>query len=206
MIKAILFDADGMLINTESFSVQYSRDFKVSQEKILPFFQNEFQLCLIGEADLKKVIKPYLALWQWNKSVDDFLQYWFKSEHRIDDRIVNVIHELRQKDIRCYLATNQEKYRTQYMRDEMGFAHVFDGIFSSAEAGSKKPSTEFFDYVFEMLPGLNKKDIVFWDDKEENVIAARDYGFQAEQYTSFEDFRGKIAELTDFSTNFYIVR
>jgi len=36
---------------------------------------------------------------------------------------------------RSYLATNQEKYRTAYLLDQMGFGRQFDGIFSSAYVG-----------------------------------------------------------------------
>jgi len=38
-------------------------------------FKNEFQPCLVGEADLKEQINPYLEKWGWKKSVDDFLEH-----------------------------------------------------------------------------------------------------------------------------------
>jgi beta-phosphoglucomutase-like phosphatase (HAD superfamily) len=38
MIKVVLFDADGVLINTELFSVHLARDYGISMETTLPFF------------------------------------------------------------------------------------------------------------------------------------------------------------------------
>lgn len=195
MIKAIIFDTDGMIITTDPFSVQYSREFGISYEKILPFFKTEFQLCLVGKADLREILKPHLKEWGWSKSVDELLEYWFKSESHIDQCLVEIIKELRQRGIECYLATNQEKYRTQYMREKMGFNTIFNRIFSSAQVGFKKPTVEFFDYVVKQLPEINKEEILFWDDKEENVTAARNYGLEARQYVNFENFKAEIERL-----------
>jgi putative hydrolase of the HAD superfamily len=63
---------------------------------------------LIGKADLKEVVRPFLKEWGWEKSVEDFLDYWFKSEHKIDEELVDYIQELRKKGVNCYLVTNQK--------------------------------------------------------------------------------------------------
>ncbi|MFH2021790.1 MAG: hypothetical protein ABIJ33_00705, partial [Patescibacteria group bacterium] len=68
MTKAIIFDTDGMVVITNMFSVKFCEEYQVSYEVVLPFFKNEFQPCLIGEADLKEQIKPYLEKWGWKKS------------------------------------------------------------------------------------------------------------------------------------------
>ena len=53
-IKAVIFDTDGMIIRSEKyFSQRFSDEFNIPMEKILPFFKNEFQLCLVGKADIK---------------------------------------------------------------------------------------------------------------------------------------------------------
>jgi len=188
MIKTILFDADGMLIITEMFSVQYCKEFDVPYEEILPFFENELGPCLIGQADLKEKVSPYLEKWKWNKSVEEFLEYWFESENHVDYRIIETIKELQEKGIRCCLVTNQEKYRTRFMREKMGFSKIFDKVFTSAEIGFKKPNLDFFKHIMEELGDL-KEEVVFWDDKEKNVRAAEEFGFKAFVYKDFEGFK-----------------
>ncbi len=187
MIKAILFDADGMLIKTDMWSVTFSKEFNVPYKKVLPFFQNEFQDCLVGKADLKKEIRPYLKRWKWYKSVDDFLDYWFKSEDKIDKRFIKIIDSLRKKGIKCCLATNQEKYRTLYMRKQMGFANIFDQIYSSAEIGFKKPNLKFFDHIIQDLK-LGKEQIQYWDNRKDYIKIGLKAGLQARHYKTFEDF------------------
>jgi len=193
MIKAIIFDADGMVVITEMFSVKYCEEYKVPYETILPFFKNEFQPCLVGQADLKEQIKPYLEKWGWTKSVDDFLNYWFKAEHHVDQRVIETISKLRKSEIRCYLATNQELYRTQYLRNQMGFDTVFDKVFSSAEIGYKKPQHEYFEVIVEDL-GLSRDEVQFWDDQEKNVQLATEFGFDARLYTRFDEFEKVVGE------------
>lgn len=196
--KCILFDADGVVINTDVFSVQYQKQFGVANEEMLPFFKGIFQDCLVGKADLKEVIEPYLADWKWNGTVDEFLKYWFKAEHKIDERMIKLIKDLQSKNIKCYLATKQEKYRTEYMRNEMGFDDVFDHIFSSADIGYKKPEQKFFDFIFKWIEtkdGFNKNEIFFVDDAEENVSAGLEFGIDSMLYQNFNDFEKKVNEL-----------
>lgn len=194
MIKAIIFDTDGMTVNSEMFSVQYNKDYGVPMDSLLPFFKNEFQPCLVGKADLKKEIENYLPTWGWKDSVDKFLNYWFDAENHVDKRIVEAIEKIKESGIRCYLATNQEKYRTQYLRNEMGFSKIFDKVFSSAEVGYKKPQLEFFEYILNDI-GLNKDEVQFWDDTEKNIQGAKEFGFDAQLYQNFEGFAANLNKL-----------
>lgn len=194
MIKVILFDADGVMVNGERFSVALDRDYGISIEKTLPFFNGPFQDCLIGNIDLKDAVSPFLIGWGWDKGVDAFLDYWFNIEHKINEELVAYIQELRSKDILCYLATNNEKYRFQYMLDKMGFANCFDKTYASSHLGHKKPNHEFFQKILDDLIGINKDEIFFVDDDAENVNSASEFGIHSLIYTTFDDFKIKLHE------------
>ncbi len=193
MIKAIMFDADGVLINTERFSNQLTRDYGISTEMTKPFFEGPFAKCLTGKCDLKEEIAPYLDKWGWNKGVDAFLDYWFTSEHKVDEELVLYIQALRKQGLVCVVATNQEKHRAEYMLQKMGFENSFDGLYASGHLGHKKPSSDFYEKVFNTFKDMNKKEVLFWDDDTENVLGAREFGINAEQYISFEDFKQKMS-------------
>ena len=189
MIKAMLFDADGMVINKpKRFSELLAEDYKVPNEKIIPFFQNEFQACLIGKIDLKDAVTPYLANWNWNGSVDDILKYWFEKENYVDKRITDLIANCRKQGIKCYLHSNQEKYRTKFMTDVMGFSKIFDDIFSSAHLGFKKPDPEFWKSVLNKISPTEKSEVLVFDDDEENFVSAKEFGFKSYLYKDFEGF------------------
>ncbi len=181
----MLFDADGVVIRSELFGTHYQKVQGILPGEMLPFYRGVFQECLIGKADLKQVIAPWLKKWRWNDSVNNFLLRWFQYEHKIDQNVVNVIRELQKNSISCYLATNQEMYRTQYMRKEMGFEKIFDGIFSSAEVGSKKPHAEFYEVIVQKLD-VEKDTILYIDDSTSHVEGAKKVGIDAYLYTEFE--------------------
>src|SRR3989344_5743929 len=105
MIKAILFDADGVLLKDGMFSEYLKREHDLDIEKLIPFFTGPFRESLVGKADLKKILKPYLKDWGWKKSMDELLDLWFTTGHEIDERLVKYIKNLRKSGIKCYLAT-----------------------------------------------------------------------------------------------------
>jgi|SRR3989344_8225392 len=195
MIKVIIFDADGVLIpHKRGFSITLAEKHDISLEKTLPFFAGPFQECLVGDKDIKEALTPYLEEWGWDKGVDTLLDYWFKLEHNIDEELVDYIQGFRHKGIQCFLATNNEKHRFQYILEKMGFEDMFDKTYASAHLGHKKPNKEFFSKIFEELSNVQKNQILFIDDDKENIQGAKDFGINAELYTSLEDFKEKIAQ------------
>jgi len=193
MIKAILFDGDGVIINKPmQFSQHLVKDLNASMDDILPFFKNEFQLCLVGKADLKEVVQPYLKKWNWTKSVDELLEYWFNNENYIDGRITSAISEYRSQGVKCYMHSNQEKYRTDYMKEVMGLGKFVEDIYSSAYLGVKKPDPQFWQTVLDKIQPLSKEEVLVWDDDEENIESAKAFGFKAEFYTGYDSFVEKM--------------
>ncbi len=193
MITALILDADGVLIHGASFSERLSRDYNVDHDKEKEFFTTKFQECLVGDADLKESIAPYLTSFGWDRSVDEFLEYWFAEEYTLNKELIAYVGRLRASGIRVALATNQEKYRTQYMLEHMGFDGLFDKVYSSAHIGLKKPDATFFAHMIEDM-NLEKDEVLFWDDDQRNIDGALEYGIHAEFYTDYDTFLRVMAE------------
>ena len=199
-VKCVFFDADGVVINFEYFTVKLEKKYGISHEKVQPFFNEKFNDCLIGKKDLKKEIQPHLKEWGWKKSADEFLEFWFKTEDRPNAKMISYIKKLHDQNIKTILATNQEKYRTKFMTKKMKFNEVFHEIISSADAKSKKPQQEFFSFIYKEIKQkyhFKKEDVVFWDDIEKNVTAGNEFGFQSFQYKTFNYFKKTMSSLFD---------
>ncbi len=191
-LKAIILDADGMIVESERFSERLAEKLHIPLDRITPFFKTRFPLCVIGQADLKDELKKVIPIWGWEGSSDELLEFWFQEKHnRIDQRFKILIEKIREADIKVYLATNNEKYRTGDLINRRGLGQWFDGVFSSAFVGAKKPESEFFQSIFDAID-QKIEDTMFWDDDEGNVAGAEAFGLFAERYTGFDDFERKM--------------
>ncbi|MBT5022473.1 HAD-IA family hydrolase [Candidatus Woesearchaeota archaeon] len=196
-IKCVLFDTDGVIVcYGEMFSERISRENNINSEDIAPFFKEIFvPKCMIGQADLKEEVVSWLPRWKWEGDVDSLLKYWFDSEKKINNDVKELIVKLRKSGVKCYLATNQDKYRTEYLRNEMGFGKLFDGIFSSAYLGCKKPSQDFYSEVYnELGESFSKDEILYIDDEEKNVNAGLEFGFKVVLFKNISDLDGVFDE------------
>ncbi|MFA6042342.1 MAG: HAD family hydrolase [Patescibacteria group bacterium] len=185
--RAVLFDADGVTIIPQApFSVQYAAAHGLDAKVLGSFFDERFGEALIGKRDLKELLEERRALWQWDGSMEDLLKQWFAAENVRNEALVTLIQQARKNGIRCYLATNQEKYRTQFIKESM-FPGVFDKVFSSADIGVKKPDPKYYRFIIDELrrsqvitePG----DLAYFDDQSSNVESAGKLGIRAYLYS-----------------------
>ena len=167
----------------------------LTSQKMGVFFLNEFQLCLVGKADFKEELAKYLDQWNWQKSAEELISFWFEHESSVEKRILKNIEDLRSKGIKCYLNTNNEKYRVQYVLNILDLNKYFDGSFSSAELGYLKPQQEFWSKIYEQIGKPNKNEILVWDDDKENVESAQKFGFNSMLYSNFEEYEKYIKSL-----------
>lgn len=190
MIKVALFDVDNVIIKRREYFSQFlAREYKIPSELVMEFFKNEFKLCSLGKADLKEEIVKYFEKWGWEKSVDDLLRIWFENEKEIDLEVISAVEKLRRKEIKCYLATNQEKYRLNYLWENLKLKNFFDGVFDSCELGYSKSEKEFYQSVLGKLGDIKPEEIVFWDSDEKIVAAANEFGISGRLYTSLVDIQ-----------------
>lgn len=196
MIRHILFDADGVCIQAERFSRLLERERRVSSKVTRTFFSTIFQDCLIGKGDLKQVLPPYLTEWGINCTVDEFLDYWFSSENKPNKELLDHVQALRKEGIKCSLATNQEKYRTEYIWNKMKFSNFFDSLFSSAYIGYTKPNKEYFENIYKAIGSPSKEEVLLVDNTPGNIKAAEQFGFQGILYESFENYRKLLFVIT----------
>lgn len=138
-------------------------------------------MCQEGKLDLKEVLPKYLQGWNWSGSVDEFLNYWFESDVLLNTDLAVEIKKLRGKGVRCYLASNQEKYRAAEITKLLNQEQLLDGCFFSCELGVKKSDPEFFGHILKEL-AVEPIDVTYLDNDEVNLEAARTRGITAYLY------------------------
>lgn len=191
--KVVLIDIDGVINHATRFSERYSAKYGVPIEKMLPFFKGQFQDCLVGERDLKEILPNYFEDWSWKGTVDELLDYWFAGEINPDKDVMQLIKDLHAKGVKTVGASNQERYRMNYLREALHLDDYMETSYSSAEVGSLKPEPEFYQYILNEL-AVKPEEVVYWDDDINNVASARDLGIKSYRFTNKQDFMRQFKE------------
>lgn len=200
--EAILFDADGMTLVSRRFSEQIEQDYGIPWARMKPFFDGPFVQCKLGRADLKEELSKVMLDWGWKGSVEELMAYWFAIGSTPSPEIVALAKELRSGGVKCFLATNQEKYRAEYLWNVAGLKDVFDGLLASSDFGHMKDEVAYFAEALVRLEtcvgaplgaSLLKERILFVDHEEKNLAAAKEFGFAAYEYHDIQSFKEFVA-------------
>lgn len=190
MARILLLDTDGVLIPKEKyFSTRYAEEKGIPVQTLLPFFQGEFRRCQAGHCDMKEELAKHIAEWQWTGSVDEFLAYWFASEPDPSTLMLEAVADLRKAGVKCYIATDQERYRAQYLWNTVGLSEHFDGAFFSCDLKANKASLEFWEKTLALLGNPHPGEVTYFDDEEESVKAAASFGINARIFTDIEEVK-----------------
>lgn len=110
--------------------------------------------------------------------IEDELRYYLEHIGTIVkeyDYSVPLIKKLKEKGYGVYLLSNYGVTPFKYAFDNMKFFDEVDGMVISHEVGVIKPEPEIYKILFDKY-NLVAGESVFIDDREDNVVAARDVG------------------------------
>ena len=113
-----------------------------------------------------------------------------------DARILEWVGRLKEDGYRTGILSNLPKELAEYTRSHFDRLDDFEVAFFSSEFKMVKPDREVYDYVIESL-GVPAGEILFVDDRKENVDAARQLGIQSVLYESFEDLQDRLSHRYD---------
>lgn len=94
-----------------------------------------------------------------------------------NDAIIQLLRELKKDpSVQLYAMSNIGKEDFGDLESIMDWS-LFDRIFTSAAAGTRKPEMSFYRYVLNQI-NLDGNQVIFIDDKQENVHAASELGIR----------------------------
>jgi HAD superfamily hydrolase (TIGR01509 family) len=182
-ISVVLFDCDGVLQRPGNDWTGEIGSLTGLSGGALDAFLDDIssaeQPVLDGSEAYGVRLAEVLEEWSLPVRVEDLLQVW---QHLVVDQgVLAAAEELREQGLVCALGTNQHRERAAYMRRELGYHRLFDPIVISAEIGVAKPDPEFFRRALVLL-GRPAAEVLFVDDVQANVDAARSVGLAAERF------------------------
>ncbi|MFT3873242.1 MAG: HAD-IA family hydrolase [Nocardioides sp.] len=177
-IRHVLFDADGVIQDVpggwyaaiEPYLGERARDF-------LHETWAEGQTTLAGRGDYLPMLAASLHRWGVEAPVEQvYADVWCRIE--VVEPTLAFVRELKASGYGVHLGTNQESYRASYMKANLGYDDLFDVCCYSCELGRMKPAPGFFERAVARI-GAAPGEVLFIDDTEPNVVAARVAGLAA---------------------------
>jgi HAD superfamily hydrolase (TIGR01509 family) len=92
--------------------------------------------------------------------------------------MIEMKRELRRRGYPAYVFSNTNELAVQHLRDTFPFFKEFDGYILSYEHGVMKPDAKLYEVV-ERETGSRGAEIVYLDDRAENVAAGAERGWHA---------------------------
>lgn len=199
-IRCVAFDLDGVVIPADPSFILFEREHGITREQWGEFFMGDYRSAMAGECDLFDVLPDVIAGWGWTGSVEAFARTWFESCDRCDADAANLIRELASRDILCCAASNQDNRRAVHLDSVAEIAELLPRRFFSCRLGTMKPEPAYFRAVEADL-GLTGEQILFVDDKPENVAGARHCGWRADHVATPSRLRDVVSRHIDLSTS-----
>ncbi|MFP4381316.1 MAG: HAD-IA family hydrolase [Candidatus Sumerlaeia bacterium] len=195
--KCVVFDLGGIVVPETGDHVLavMSRYLGIDPSVLMHWFQRFFQDLTTGRMTLLDAYTIALGEMAIDKTPNDarnrHLEAYAGMASAWDQDVIRLIEELREKrPVVCI--TNTEPEIADFNR-KAGLFDLFDRAFISTELGLAKPEPEIFHRTAELL-GMKTRDIIFIDDRSENVAAAKSCGMGALQYDSIAEIKKDLRE------------
>lgn len=171
------FGIDPTMIYDAFFDSEITRDFE--KGLITP---KEFHRKAEDLLGFKLPYKEFVGIWN---------DIFWEDEHACD-----LARKLK-KDYRVFLLSNVNRLHFEFITKKFGIMKIFDEIVTSFAVGAMKPDKKIYDHVVKRA-GCGRSKILYIDDREDLVKAARRMGIDSIRFEGAEKLREKITKLGVF--------
>lgn len=197
MIKAVIFDIGGVVINDDflAYAKRFEKRAGMSKERIYrsvigsPEWRLYFKGKTSGEEVWKAIKKKYLP----PNMAEEIRRTWRGILVPIPGTI-QLIKKLKPA-YKVFFISNVDRDCALYVREKYpGIFRLFDGQVFSYEAGLAKPDKRIYRYALRKF-GLKPGECIYIDNQPENVPPARELGMKAIRFQGPEKLKRELKNL-----------
>jgi len=190
-LKAIIFDMDGVLVDSEPW--HYEIECKLFKELGLDV-PDEVHLTYIGTdgdymySDLKKrynvsMTLPELMEWDSKQRVEFFRHM---DNLKPNPGLIDLLQELRNSDIKIGIATSSILDIVRIILEKCGIESYFESITTTEQAGKSKPAPDVYLMAAKSL-GVAPEHCLVFEDSFSGINAAKSAGMFCIAYQPHND-------------------
>ena len=179
MVKAVIFDLNGVFIQSPKLSDRFEEQFGVPQKIFLPVLKEVMAKTRLPNAgDAFLYWQPYLEKWGVNLSKDSFFDFWFSIETEVPE-MVALARELKKRGVKIFILSNNFMERAAfYNKNFLFLKEIAEKIYYSWQTGFIKSSIKAYQTVLNEN-GLKPDECIYFDDVKENVEVAMGLGIKS---------------------------
>ena len=190
MVRNLIFDVGNVLIGYRWFEMP-TEDFGLSSEEANRIGNEMFENDLWGlgldggRITLDEAILEYGKLYPQDIRV---MEWFLRNGERMAVKrpeIWEKVIGLKKKGYNIYILSNYSKELFEMHTKDASFLKVLDGGIVSYQVKEIKPGRRIYELLLEKYD-LKAEECLFFDDRADNVEAARNMGIEAIQVTSRE--------------------
>ena len=182
MIKAIIFDMDGVLVDSEPFHVEIERrqfefnHLSISEEEHHQFMGVATDVMWREIAKRHLLTLPVETLIEQNKL--NTIQYFTElKEIQAMPGLIDLLEILIRKNIPMAVASSSFPEIIEIILMRTGLRKYFQAVVSSQEAGKSKPEPDVFLLAAQRL-GIKPEDCLVIEDSDNGIRAAKAAGMR----------------------------
>lgn len=195
MIKAIIYDLNGVFLESENLHARVAERYKVDGQVFLDNLKEVLAVARKpGCEDSWELWEPRLKKMGTNVTCEDFFNFWFSGESVVHP-LVEYAASQREKGLRVFILSNNFKERTEFYRGN--FPEIFNAIdkaYFSWETGRVKPDVSAWKGILDEH-GLVGEECIYFDDSLKNIAAAESLGIYAYIYEDLDKVKQTITGL-----------
>ncbi len=184
-IKNIILDVGGVLFDDSKRNIEHVLN-KNCDLIYKTAYGSTFRDCLLGYKTVQEHVDNLL-----NSPHFSDISYILNNNNLsitfpLMEKNLSYIKDLKKDGYKIYLLTNITKDGYDYIDSMVNIDNTFDGGIYSYKEHFIKPDINIYKLLIDRFK-LNKDECVFFDDKERNVLAARNLGIKSFVFRSISD-------------------
>jgi beta-phosphoglucomutase family hydrolase len=179
MIKGIIFDMDGVIVDNNDLHKQTWREFFAKHGKSIS--DDELDIWMSGRQNFETV--QYLFKNKINRNQALILAEEKEALYRIKYKdsikplvgLLDFLEHLKFHEIKIGLGSSAPKSNVTFIMDGLGIAHYFDAIVDGSMVQNGKPNPEVFVQAAKLLK-VNAENCIVFEDSLSGIEAAKRAG------------------------------
>ena len=197
MIKAIIFDMGGVVFTDvmgdtyEEVGKKFDIDPKIVKDESRSL-RIEWQKNKISTEEFFRQLALILKISDAN-SLKDAWNEAFIENHAPIKKTIEIIKKLKMQGYKIAVLSNVTDMYANHHRDRKDYS-LFHFVFLSFELGMRKPEKEIYEHVVKEMK-VKFEECIFIDDKEVNLVTARNLGMKTILFQSAEQMEKELKKL-----------